>query len=405
MTKLRSLAVVLGLSAFSAIGCSAGSDEFASDEGPDTTDQAMVDVLNSPVKRQSIGNCWIYATASWAESINLAATGSALNLSESYWSYWHWFDEITRGYAKDEVETGGSFEVASAIIRNYGLMTEGDFIPEEANAEMSARQHSALDAINASLKSGALKDSTARRDRALVRKELDKAWGLGAGVTQQLDAVFGKDVSKNLRSSRTITSGTKVMRPTQFKVKYANGSTGSKKTTTMNVALGEWRSVSYPTWDTTSRRNFQIRFQKALGDAQPVIVSWFVDFNALNENAEFKSIPATPGRQGGHMTVMEDTQVKLADGTLLKAGVAATPEQLKSALDPKAKVEFVRIKNSWGSYRPDRWANAVMPGFHDLYMTYLDGPVKHCTQVNGTSDPKDCYDDVPLNDVVLPPGY
>jgi hypothetical protein len=224
-------------------------------------------------------------------------------------------------------------------------------------------------------------------------------------VTKQLDAVFGKDVSKNLRSSRTLTTGTKVMRATQFKVKYANGTTGSKKTTSMNVALSEWRSTSYPTWDASSRRNFQIRFQKAMNDRQPVIVSWFVDFNALNQNAEFKSIPTTPGRQGGHMTVMEDYQIKLGDGTLLKAGVAATPEQLKSALDPKAKIEFIRIKNSWGSYRPDRWANAPMPGFHDLYMAYLDGPVKHCTQVNDTSDPNDCYDDVPLNDVVLPPGY
>jgi hypothetical protein len=42
-----------------------------------------------------------------------------------------------------------------------------------------------------------------------------------------------------------------------------------------------------------------------------------------------------------------------------------------------------------------------MPGFHDLYMKYLDGPVKHCAEGSTTN----CWDDVPLNDVVLPPGY
>jgi hypothetical protein len=97
--------------------------------------------------------------------------------------------------------------------------------------------------------------------------------------------------------------------------------------------------------------------------------------------------------------------VKLTDGRVLEVGKQATTADMKLALDPAATLQIVRIKNSWGSYRPDRWDDAVMPGFHDLYMPYLDGPVKHCTQVNGTSDPNDCYDDVPLNDVVLPPGF
>jgi len=105
------------------------------------------------------------------------------------------------------------------------------------------------------------------------------------------------------------------------------------------------------------------------------------------------------------MTVMEDYEIKLKDGRTLAAGTPSGASDLTAALDPAAQIVFIRIKNSWGTYRPDRWANAIMPGFHDLYMAYLDGPVKHCEQVNGTSDPNDCYDDVPLNDVVLPPGY
>ena len=85
----------------------------------------------------------------------------------------------------------------------------------------------------------------------------------------------------------------------------------------------------------------------------------------------------------------------------LEAGKPATDAQKKAALDPAAKIRFIRIKNSWGAYRPDRWDTSTMPGFHDLYMKYLDGPVKHCPEGQTTG----CWDDVPLNDVVLPPGY
>jgi hypothetical protein len=407
LTSVRwlSFGSLVALSLACSIGCSISSgEEFEGEDdlSVDNTDQAIVDVKNTPVKRQSIGNCWLYATASWSESINLAATGSAFNVSESYWTYWHWFDELTRGYVSTEVETGGSYEVASEIIKNYGLMAEADFIPEEANAEMSARQASALAAINASVKSGALKDPSARRDRALVRRELDKAWGLKPTVTAELDKVFGTDVSKNLRSSRTYTAGTHVVRPTNFKVKYKNGSTGSTRTTTLRTAVDEWKSVSYPNWGATTRRDFQIRFQKALNDAQPVIVSWFVDFNAMSRQGTFDAPPATPGRQGGHMTVMEDYAIDAVPGFgALEAGTIANDAQKKAALDPAAKIRFIRIKNSWGAYRPDRWDTSTMPGFHDLYMKYLDGPVKHCPEGQTTG----CWDDVPLNDVVLPPGY
>ncbi len=400
-----SFGTLLGLSVACSVGCSISAQDGEGDDdlSADNTDQAITDVKNSPVKRQSIGNCWLYATASWTESVNMSATGTAFNVSESYWTYWHWFDELTRGYVSKEIETGGSFEVASEIIKNYGLMAEADFIPDEGDAEMSARQKSALAAMNASVTTGALKDPAARRDRALVRSELDKAWGLKPEVTAQLDRVFGKDVSKNLRSSRTYTSGTKVVRPTYFKAKYKNGSTGASKTTTLRVAVDEWRSVSYPTWGATSRRDFQIRFQKALNDAQPVVVSWFVDFNAMSRQGTFEAPPTTPGHQGGHMTVMEDYEIDGVPGFgTLKAGTPATQDQLKASLSPAAKIKFIRIKNSWGAYRPDRWDTSAMPGFHDLYMKYLDGPVKHCPEEGSTTG---CYDDVPLNDVVLPPGY
>ena len=43
----------------------------------------------------------------WAESLHLAATGHELNLSESYMTYWGWFEQIVAGeVSKGVVEEG-----------------------------------------------------------------------------------------------------------------------------------------------------------------------------------------------------------------------------------------------------------------------------------------------------------
>jgi hypothetical protein len=58
----------------------------------------------------------------------------------------------------------------------------------------------------------------------------------------------------------------------------------------------------------------------------------------------------------------------------------------------------------WGTYSAD--TSIVAGGYHDLYMKYLDGPIKNCVQnAEGTDSTDDCFDDTPLNDFVLPPGY
>ena len=119
-----------------------------------------------------------------------------------------------------------------------------------------------------------------------------------------------------------------------------------------------------------------------------------------------------PGRQGGHMTVLEDYQAKLSDGRLLEAGKTLDPKKpadaalLKSALGAGTDVQFLRVKNSWGGARPDRAFAPGMPGYHDLYLDYLNGPVKRCTERNGSTDTTDCmFDHTPLQNVVLPPGF
>jgi hypothetical protein len=184
----------------------------------------------------------------------------------------------------------------------------------------------------------------------------------------------------------------------------------------LNLEMNEWRLV----YSACLRRSFPPGVLRALNAAQPVIVTWFVDFNALESRdtplrGSFNLATLTelgPGRQGGHMTVLEDYQAKLADGRVLEAGKTLDPSNpddkalLDTALLSSTQVEFFRVKNSWGSARADRAFAPGMPGYHDLHLDYLDGPVKKCVERNGTTDTTTCPTTAtPLQNVVLPPGF
>jgi hypothetical protein len=375
----------------------------AVDDLTGVSEDDLTNVANTSVKRQSIGNCWVYASLGWVESLVLSHTGNSLNLSESYVSYWHWYEQIAGGTGGTgggqiatleggQIATGGFFGVAGELMLRYGLMDEGAFIPEEAEAARSERQATALAAINASLKSGALSTTTARKDRALVRAEMDKAWQLKPEVTAKLDQVFGKSVTSNLYKSKTLPAG--MRHPRELPVGYVQQST-TKRTVWLDEAIGKpassydfiyrtgtyaWKEQYYPT-SATARRSFQISAQKALHLKLPVIMTWFVDFAAMGSDKTFKAPPATPGRQGGHMTVVEDYQISNVPGYgTLQAGVEVTdPKALQAALDPKATIDFIRIKNSWGSDLAPQGAADDFKGFHDLFLPYLNGPLKECT--------------------------
>jgi len=363
---------------------------------------SIASVKQTVVKRQSIGNCWIYASASWTEALVAQNSTKELNASESYWTYWHWFEQISGGEVDQEIETGGSWATIRYLIARYGMMREADFIPEEATSEMSARQSSALAAINTALKTGALRDRSARYNSQLVRQELDKAWGLSSKVTDQLNKVFGADVGRTLQTASTSTKGTKIVRANALKVKYVNspGKTAVKKT--LADAVSEWREFSFYDRGQSSRREFEKRIQRTLHNKQPVLASWYVDFNALDSTGRFKDVPTSPGRQGGHMTVFDDYQIENVPGFgTLEAGKDETrAAALEAALSDSASMVFIRTKNSWGLSRPDR--QFVTPGYHDLYMKYLYGPVTRCPEGKTTG----CSGKItPLQDVVLPPGF
>lgn len=388
--------------------------------GSETSD--ITDVPQTAVERQSIGNCWLYATASWLESMHLTATGEEFDTSQSYLTYWHWYDEIINGFG-DEIETGGSESVAFQIIRERGVIREADFIPEDTVGEMSNRQKTALDKVNQELKTGRLKDSSARTNRKLVRQVLDEAWGLSPEVRTMLTTAFGSTGKRTYLTSAT-SKGTKIIRAKDFAVQYTERKTdpsvATVKNTTLKVALDEWRTVSYP-FSASERRKFQIRTQRALHDRQPVIITWLVDFNAMEGkqgelqgsfNLDTLKASGRPGRQGGHMTVLEDYEATTQEFGLLEAGVTLDPTipadkaKLDAALLTSTQIKFWRVKNSWGAFRDDRASAPGFPGYHDLYQSYLDGPIAWCPDAAEPKSSSSCkFTAEPFENVILPPGY
>ena len=423
-TRWLSLASMLALASATSVACAVDQgDSVATDDETGSSTDDITQVNHSKVKRQSIGNCWLYAAAGWLESLNKAETGQEQNTSESWQTYWHWFDQIANGSSGTEISTGGSYVTAIELINRYGIVLEKDFIAAESEAEMSNRQSSALAAINESLKNGALKDRAARRDRKLVRKELDRAWQLDTATVQRIDTVFGADVTKTLdRAYAARAPGNQIIRSKDFPVKLKDPQSGQLTRATLADAIGSgsglwspregrfaWNEVNYPS-DARSRRDFWKRAQKALHDGMPVIMSWKVDFNALTSQSVFSLAELQrrgPGRQGGHMVLMHDYEAEVPGIGLLKAGEPATADQMQAALSDDTKIKFVRIKNSWGGIRPDRWQTASIAGYHDLEMAYLNGPIKECKELpDGNTDPNDCPREVtPLWDMVLPAGY
>jgi hypothetical protein len=230
--------------------------------------------------------------------------------------------------------------------------------------------------------------------------------------------VFGTSATKTFASvSPASATGTKIIRGQDFAVAYPSGPGQAPQQKKLTQAATEWRQAFYSPSD---KRSFLLRVQNALHAAQPVIITWFVDFNALEnrDNVRKGSFSLTtlkefgPGHQGGHMTVLEDYQAKLADGRLLEAGKTLDPKKasdaalLKGALATTTDIQFLRVNNSWGGARPDRAFAPGMPGYHDLYLDYLNGPIKQCVETNGTTDTTNCKTSkTPLQNVVLPPGF
>ncbi len=390
MRRSRWMAMGLALSLSGAAVSGCATDDAT--DGPGEEDlgwDAVTEVSHSAVRRQSIGNCWIYATVGWVEALVKRQTREELNLSESYLTWWHWYDQIVSGESTTKIETGGHWGTAVDIILRHGLVNEGDFIPSEANSELSSAQQRALSTMDMELSTGRLRERSART---------------AANVRMILDQAFGTDMAMAERGARRAST-------------FVVGRSGSRNVT-LQGAMGTagryswnpdvrsgtsaWRGVAYPS-NAAGRTEVNRRVMRALNDGQPVIINWLVDFNALDSEGDFELAELTrramPGRQGGHLSVLHDytvTNVPGVPGGTLGLG-ALTPAQRTQAL--QGTVDRWVIKNSWGADRADR---ASRGGYYHLFASYLNGPIQWRLgeEPTASTSPR-----TPLNSFILPPGY
>jgi hypothetical protein len=384
---------------------------------PASESDEIVSVPQTDLERRSIGASWLYAHARWVASMHEAATGERLEISEAYWAYFFFFDQITVGHAS-AIATGGNWATANRIVAKYGLVPEDAFAPASP-VDASTRLANATHAIDESLATGALSSPSARKDRSIVRRELDRAWALSPAAVAMLDRAFGDRVTRSFasRSEPADTAGTPILRADAVEVAYTSSPGGAARTRRLSDAMSEWRQAYYAGAD---RRAFLVRVQRALHDRQPIVLTWFVDFDALETRtgsalrgafalSTLKELG--PGAQGGDTAIVEGYDAHLADGRTITADRAYDPKNaddrslLDAALLPSTQVTSVRVKDAWGASRPPR-PGAEGMAKHDLHLDYLDGPVARCVVRDGETDTKDCpYEQVPLQDVVLPPGY
>lgn len=386
------------------IGCKAGSEQNAERKAaisPEALSSTKtVNLPHTPVKWQSIGNCWAYAAVGWIESMMLRSEIEPLpNFSETYITYRHYEGQLNdlRG---NELQTGGSFYEATQIILRYGLMQEADFAPEEATLSKSDRQKRATAILNESLTSGPL---SKLRTTDVIRAELNRAFEV------------------NIKALES-----KIIDPSKILISTGQGDKGP-----LSLVMPSWQELSWPVsysqfpadplpglkaMPKLSRqldiRQIQTlrRAMRAMNAGYPVVLNWFVDFNAMSSEGVFDFATLQEegaGRQGYHSTVLEDYIAKGFDPTTRM--YFETPEgevsaELKSKAVTYGTLSSFITKNSWGgAERTDRasYLRDGEKGYHKLTSDYLFAFIP---QFNENTSAFEGYT-TGLNSIIVPPGY
>jgi hypothetical protein len=402
-----------------------------------TTEDGVTAVPETGARDQkNTGNCWLYATAGWAESLEYAkliAEGKArlddpstrpYHLSIAYWNYWDWYGKLVGGTVKgtkvsalkEQLDSGGSWGVAVEIAERYGIARARSVIGDDVHNEAD-HTSAALKVMAESLANGPLKSSAARRDRTVVRKELDRAFAFQPGVREAMTAAFGD-------GSRTFVDGTAtgnaiITAPADHSINVPRPD-GHAKTVSLRDAIGRcmegdnpdrrtgayaWSVLPFLPSTADATREYFRRIQRALHQNVPLPISWYVASNGdEGHDGEYISIsakPAVAADSGSHETLVDDYEVEDVPGFgLLRAGTLASEAAKSAALADRSRIRFLRVKNSWG-----RNENAYGPaGYNDLYVDYLTGTVRACPKGARSNDSR-CEHHVPLEDVILPSGF
>ncbi|WP_141735153.1 hypothetical protein [Oligoflexus tunisiensis] len=354
-----------------------------------TSSPLVTDVAHTIAKRQSIGNCWLYAASTWLESMALRHQNETLDVSESYWTWWHFYNQLVAPSTIEEIATGGSWGLARSIILKHGIVSEGDFLPIETAAEMSQRQKLAVDSINEQLTTGALKDPKARTP-AKVREVLDDAFGSDMAAAQRLAIPATEKIIRVLPSGQLVS----------LRDLLDSRSAQAWVEVPFPRIFGEKAVPSASTQN--ARRQLWTRVFRALNDEQPVVIRLMIDFNALDaKDGTFKGQrlhESGAGSQGGHLTVLEDYTVTDVPG-VGAIGRGEVSEELQE-LALSGILDKLVAKNSWGVNRPDR---GIKDGISLFDRSYLEDQFAWKEDDEDPESPVHWY--TTLGGFVLPPGY
>jgi hypothetical protein len=357
--RLTFVAVLLGGIVASACAGETASESSRADD--------VTSVKDTRPKEQTIGNCWIYATLGWVESMHLAHSGESLDLSESYLTYLHAFTRITNDEfvydVRGEWNTGDFFGEGAELIARYGLMDQAAFVSVEKDVDRSTRQKTANDVVTAALKTdGELASKEARRDPKKVRAVLDRAWALPPAISEMMSRTFGADLDK------TRAKGAELPKDgfhDPAKMIVAKAKDGHE--ITLDEAMGEldparpvssvrdrkerrgpyaWQRVEM---DEPSARDAAIlRLKKTLNAGFSVPIDWFPAWASMREPEGSFHAPVR-GEGGWHASLVSDYEIDVPGHGVLPAGTPVTDEALlEKTLSKDAEMKFLRLKNSWG---------------------------------------------------------
>jgi hypothetical protein len=379
----------------SLVGCAALASGCSTEAttGAGTSDQDITTIPETTVKDQSIGNCWIYATLGWVESLHLAHANETLDLSESYLTYLHAFTRITTGEfvfdKRGDWNTGDFFGEGAELIARFGMMDEAAFIASEAGLTRSARQEAATKAIALALKTGGeLGTPEARKDPAKVRKVLDAAFALPQPIVDALTNAFGADLSKT-RGHGAKLGAAGFRDPAKMIVaKAKNG-----HAVTLDEAMGEldparpvsavrdrkerrgpyaWQRVELE--DAQAQAGAILRLKKTLNSGFPVPIDWYPAFASMREGDGSFHAPVR-GEGGWHASLVHDYEIEIAGDRVLAAGTAVTdPALLEQTLAPSSTIKFLRLKNSWGRETGPLGARGYTDAMWDYLMWDFERP-------------------------------
>jgi hypothetical protein len=363
------------------------------DGGQGESSNAVTSVHSTATLNQGESNaCWLFTTTGWAEAL----AGADKQYSPAYLDYWHWYEVFISNKRGDSLEGVGSWGIAAELIQKYGVTEQGWFVADDGVAS-----NQALDGITKSLSSGVLSDKEKWNDRAAVRKELNRVFGVSSDVVAQLDQVFGADGAIPL--DETSRGSAPIVFAAEIPITWT-AQDGTSQQGTLADAIGTAKSpaevdtrVGPAAWSpgpggrgALERSSLQ-RVQRVLNAGMPVPASWFYATAARDNQWRFVAMPtATLDDQTsfGHMSLIIDYHVdNVPDFGTLLAGTPASDDAKEAALSDDATVVFFRTKDSYGVD-----PRQPIPGQDDVYISYLSSQYRVCPHGDRVQHPQQPID-------------